>query len=509
MTSLQLKPGLGPPASSIEIVVRDPASGVIFAQMSLQFPGLRGQLAPMQPLTAGTPVVGTDATDHTAVAGRIAATGNTLPPRIDAWLEHLRARGRKPRSIAAFRQVVTRAMGVCGWRSAEDVTYESVSAYFSSQRWAGTTFNRNISVFRSLTSFLSKVGDLPQDPLSGLERATADGADGSRAATIDEARAMILHAWVRDRADRRCKGNRALYWLCLFAAGCRVSEPALWRRRHVCLDDAVPHIAWTADINKSRKRRECALAPELAELLRLHLEAQDTERATAGLSPAGRDDRVFPTVPSRTSFRADRDAAGIAAVDRRDRPFTPHSARKFLATQLRAEEKMVDFLLRHAGRVEHRYFDPPLGDQAEALKKLPRLWPPQSRQSCGAGVDNSDSGGFDLTSGPARSEDGPGTQVRTGSPTRSRPDPTCPECQQSAGHTGRERDVERIVRAVWRGRDEGPETVESNSVMRPEMPISDRITENDLKPLADLFEALAGLLRTRSSGHGDSGRGRA
>lgn len=66
--------------------------------------------------------------------------------------------------------------------------------------------------------------------------------------------------------------------------------------------------------------------------------------------------------------------------------------------------------------------------------------------------------GMDLTSRSARSEDGRGTRGSTGLPTRFRPDPQRTECLRDRGHCGRERDVERVVRAVWRGRSEGPES---------------------------------------------------
>lgn len=444
-----------PDAGTIEIVVRDPSRGVVLARMSLQIQAMRGPMACMQPLTAGTPVVGKDAPLHGDVAGRIAADGTTLAARVDAWLKHLCARGRKPRSVAAFRQVVSRAIRDLGWATSSDITYASVTGYFAAQAWAGATRNRNASVFRSLTAFLARSGDLQTNPLEDLERAVDAKADGARAATVEEARAIILHAWIRDRADGRSRVNRALYWLCLFAAGCRVSEPALWRRRHLCLDAVNPYIDWTPDIHKSGKRRECALAPELAEQLRLHLTAQDLLRAERGLPRAGPDEPVFERVPTRTTFRADRDAAGIAAEDRRGRAFSPHSARKFLATQLHGEEKMVDYLMRHVGRVEHRYFDPPLADQAAAISRLPRLWPHTDPPSCGRNVDNSDSGDSDLTPGGEGVEDVPGTQGSQRSSTRSRPaPPPAPECQRRSGDYGRERDAERVGRTAGQGRRE-------------------------------------------------------
>lgn len=307
------------------------------------------------------------------VAGRIDAKPAELAGVVARWLDDMRRRNKKPRSIGAFREVVERAAKDNGWTDPADLTFDAVTAYLGSKRdsgaWKGTTYNRNLTIFRSLTSFMHASGKIPEDPLAKAYRAEQDGGEGSRAATIDEARAMVLSAWAR-AVDARSKGNRALYWTCLFAAGLRLNEPAQWKWRHLALDHATPHIIWTPDISKNHKRRDTALAPELVELLSAH---RDTV-------PNGPDDPVFPVVPSPSMFRQDARRAGVALEDYRGRPFSPHSARKFfstMATSIGIPEKMVDFLMRHAGRVEHRYYQPTLEEQAASLAKLPRIWPSQ------------------------------------------------------------------------------------------------------------------------------------
>ncbi len=317
---------------------------------------------------------------------------NSLEQAVEAWLAHLGARGRRARTVASFRQVVSRAARERSWTDPGDLTFEAIAGYLGAMRrasWSCTTYNRNLSCFKSLTRYLAVARQIPSDPLLDAPRAVDDGGAGSRAATVEEARALVLQAWVRDRADRRCKGNRALYWMCLFAHGCRFAEPGLWQRRHLVLDAEVPHVLWTKDIQKSRRLQEVALAPELVTLLRAHVAALDRARDAAGFPPAGPEEPVFPVRPTRASFRADRGAAGIPEQDRRARGFSPHSARKWFATAMTGAgvaEKMVDRLMRHSGRVEHRYYDPPLAEQAEALARLPRLWP--STSEGGQPVDN-------------------------------------------------------------------------------------------------------------------------
>lgn len=134
------------------------------------------------------------------------------------------------------------------------------------------------------------------------------------------------------------------------------------------LDDEFPCIPWTLDIQKNGKRAEIVLHPELARLLRMHRENV----------PNGADDKVFPIVPPRNTFREDRDRAGVSSVDSRGRRFSPHSARKWFKTTLASSsvpDSMTEFLMRHSGLPEARYMDPPTNAQPSALMKLSSIWP--------------------------------------------------------------------------------------------------------------------------------------
>lgn len=443
------------------------------------------------------------------VAGRIEAAVTDLTEATNAWLSYMQARGKKQRTIDAFRQILDRASRDRGWSKIGDLTFDAVTGWLASQKWKGTTYNRNLSVFRSLTKYLTASGRMASDPLVVAERAEDDGGDGARAATVEEARKVILRAWVRDQNDRRCKGNRALYWLCLFAAGCRLDEPARWQRRHLILDHEHPHVLWTHEIQKNHKRQDVALCPELVAQLRAHLAAVDRDRAERGLTPAGPNDPVFPTVPSKGTFAADRDAVQIPAKDYRGRSFSPHSARKFFSTALTSEgvsEKMVDRLMRHTGRVEHRYYDPSLHEQAAAAAKLPRLWPVQG----GGGVSypqNPKIGDPCLTVGPRNAEDGVSTPASRTQPSTSPPGSAArlPEWNlaSSAGPVG---EFDCLMRAAGQGRPEQKagaiEPAELRSLKSAFQDSKFGGTPND--DLADLLEALARLLRTRSGQDGRS-----
>lgn len=497
----------------VEIHVREPNTGKTIAHLVLRLASDCGVMPCVEPSSLGTQEAGTDVTEvRGPVAGRIASAESPLAIAIEAWLDYLRSRRKKPRSIASFRQVVTKATRERGWRTPGDLTFGAITQWLGAQGWKGTTYNRNLSCFRSLCRHMKRTGAIAEDPLEQAERAEDDGGEGARPATVDEARRMILHAWVRDQADRRCKGNRALYWLCLFSHASRINEPRLWKRRHLVLEHAVPHVIWEPEINKGRKRRDCALSPELVEQLRLHLAAVDRDRAAAGKAPAGPDDQVFPVVPSKGTFLSDRDAAGIEAEDYRGRRFSSHSARKYFATTLgaTASEKMVDFLMRHSGRVEHRYYVPPLEEQASALSALPRLWPASGR---GSGIvppeppardPRQDFSPDDLTNRADLVEDGTGTheglhenQSRVSSPGSA----PCPrECQRRWSIAESGTVIGELMRAAGQGRPEA-----TKSSVRADYEARNRhfVPHNadDLNLMADFLEVLARLLRSRSSGH--------
>jgi integrase len=389
------------------------------------------------------------------VAGRIVSSHSPLNQLVGRWLDNMRARGKKPRSIQAYREVVERAIRECGWTTAADLTAANLTGWLEGRRldlkWKGSTYNRNMQIFRGLTRYCELMQELAEDPLKASIRAEDDSGDGARAATLDEARRIIFAAWLRDRTDARSSrpgGNRALYWMCLFAAGARLNEPSQWLLKDVRVrgEHPVPHIAWSREVQKNHKRRYIAITQELAGLLRAHIRTLEALRAANGEPPLGPDDRIFPVVPSSHSFRSDRDRAGVAALDYRDRAISPHSARKYFETQLPAagvEPKMVNFLMRHVIGVDDRYFDPTLEAQAQALAGMPRLWPPQDPENR-ANVDNSP---LDLTSGPRGAQDVAGTStdpVTTGPPTNSalasrskcQRDPVRAELAGGVGHDG-------------------------------------------------------------------------
>lgn len=381
--------------------------------------------------------------DAAPIAGRIDAPLHPLRTTVEAWLANLAARGKTRTTIASFRQVVLGAARERGWSFEEDLTAAEVIGYMDAQRvsglWSGSTYNRNLSCFRSFERFVSRSRN-PAATLREADRADDDAEEGARPATDDEARAMIRRAAVFQEAGR-CEGNRTLERLFLFAAGCRGGEPERLRWRHVRLDAPVPFVHWTRDAHKAKREQITALAPELAEELVRHREAMRAMARTTpvvrrkvkggavrerSVSPDDPEAWVFPILSGKQTWEADRRALAIAPEDAMGLPFARHSARKWFSSALTragVPEKMVDYLMRHRGRPEHRYYIPSLEEQRESLCQLPLLLP------CGQPVDKRPGPAHRLTTrgGIADSGDatpGPRQTDSTGPPA---PPARCPE----------------------------------------------------------------------------------
>lgn len=368
-----------------DILVRERATGRIVLELplpNLVFPGS----IPHMPLAAADPGEGAKALGP-AVAGRIAGAPSDLEAALTEWSAAMRARNMRAATIRAYTTCVGRAIRQEGWRTWTDVAGGAMLRYLhraaAEHRWQPQTFNCHLSAFRRFVHFGRQIGALEANPLELAEEAIVENRGGLRAATLDEARALLQACWLREKTDRRARGTPTLYWMMLFGAGCRVGEPERLHWRHVVLEGSVPYIDWPASLQKNRLHAQVALTTELAALLRARFEA---------VRP-GPDDPVFPVVPTRTTFRALRRRAGIAARDARGLGFATHSARKFFSTTLTSigvGERLAKHLTRHTDGSHGKYHDPSLEEQDAALAGFPRLWPDQFSTSCPQGRGKSE-----------------------------------------------------------------------------------------------------------------------
>lgn len=322
-----------------------------------------------------------ESSPNTAPLGRIESAPGELAQAVDDWAADMRRRRKRDRSIEAFTGTVRAAMKSEGWSRVEALTFDAVTKYLgvrvASGQWAGNTHDRHLSAFRSLTTYLLVSGRIERDPLAGAGGIGDEEEQGSRAATTEEAAALVAMAQARQRADKRASGNRALVWACLFLAGCRISEPCGdesdavprgWQWGDLTLEESIPGILWQPESHKARRRILLPLHPDLAAALRTH-------RATVPHEPG---DKVFPVSATRAVFRSDRERAGIAAEDREGIRFSPHSCRKWFRTALveaGVQESLVGCLMRHQSGLAARYTQPSIQALNQGLLALPRIIP--------------------------------------------------------------------------------------------------------------------------------------
>lgn len=369
--------------------------GVGVGQITVSFAGDASALAEIMermahvlrggvyPLGMGHPAPQLDsvAVMDPAPLGRIVATPGALAQAVEDWAGDMRRRRKRDRSIEAFAGTVKAAMKSEGWSGLDALTFDAVTKYLGARvesgQWSGSTHDRHLSAFRSLTAYLEVSGKLERDPLAGARGIGDDEEQGSRAATTPEARALLEYAYSRQRVDRRATGNRGAVWSCLFMAGCRAGEPCGdesdaiprgWAWGDMRLEESIPVIRWGPDSHKARRVCVLPLHPDLVAVLLEH-------RKTVPHAPT---DPVFPIRATRAVFRADRERAGIEGVNLEGLRFSPHSARKWFRTALveaGVQESLVGCLMRHQSGLAARYTQPSIEAMNQGLLSLPRIIP--------------------------------------------------------------------------------------------------------------------------------------
>lgn len=296
-----------------------------------------------------------------------ASAMNDLTRDLDKWGGYLRGIGRKANTIKGYRQSVDAAVRGAGWESLDRLTLDAVATWLGSERdkhqWTGSTYNRHLAAFRSLTDWARKTRRVPENLLEDSDSAKEAKGGGNGPMTPEQIRAILAYTAARQAIDKRCRTNRLLYWYMLFYAGMRFSEPAKFHWRNVLLDEPVPVFVWEPGMHKAGRRCEIAVHPILVPML----------RAQQAKVPHGPNDHLFPTNPPRQTFRADRRGAGIPAVDSRGRPLAPHSFRKSFRSFLMeagVHGDMIDFLIRHSRGVSDTYSHPSLEAQVACLSRL-------------------------------------------------------------------------------------------------------------------------------------------
>lgn len=341
-----------------------------------------------------------DAHPESVIAGRIDAAPGGLPALVEEYAAVLLTFGRKPGTAYSYKMLLLECIELGSWTSPDDICSTSMELIAAKKRanseWIGKSVNRAVTIVRGFSEFLARRGFNPKGMLDDVPTCPDDGGPGVRAATREEAERQLMAACAREFTCGYRRSNRPLQQLIMFLGGLRPGEAAkLEWKRHMRLDHKIAHIHWTKDIQKNRKEQDVILHPELVKLLKMHREAMrelaketpvvvvHNNRRKKKVPPVKRPvspdldgSFVFPIVSS--AFNKDAQRAKIDKHDDRGRSYAPRSARKFFSTEMRrsgVDGLMVDFLMRHKGGVNMRYFDPSMEDQRAAILRLCPLAP--------------------------------------------------------------------------------------------------------------------------------------
>jgi integrase len=323
----------------------------------------------MQPGRDGT-AAGTEARQDRA--------GTSIDEAVAQWRDEMTGRGCRGSSITRFVQLVKRAADSQGWHSVQQLDYLSAVAFLAHHRrgdhggkpWGARTYNQAVTVLRTFGEFCRRSGWVKDNPMADLQTWKAPMSDGCRALTADEARRVLVAA-IRRQGDARAHGFAALFWHTLFCTGLRYAELCSLRWGMVRLDGAHPGIRLVREMhgNKAGRADYIPLVPESVHLL----------KRWRDLVPHAAGQAVFPVVPTRQTWRMDRDDAKIAMVDHRGRKTSIHCARKTYCTLIDKpglSSGLVAKLARHATTLtEARYIDHEEADLWEAVQDFPLLWP--------------------------------------------------------------------------------------------------------------------------------------
>lgn len=273
------------------------------------------------------------------------------------------------------------------------------------RRYSAVSINEFIGAVTMFSAWAHQTGRALTDPLASMTRRPRSYTEGRRthrrrAMSVDQV-AMIVHAAEtrpliaartlnrgprkgqpgarvspqRERALVEQGFERGTFYLTSFWGALRRSEVGTLLWGDLVLGGHRPLIRLRGPDTKAKRDDVVALHPELAARL-------DTLRGTRDPAPDPHD-RVFPTMPSRETFRKDLAAAGIDPCVG-DLHFDLHAMRMSIQTYLASEgvgQRLAQAHMRHTDPrlTAITYTDAAALPVADAIGRLPALAAPAPR----------------------------------------------------------------------------------------------------------------------------------
>ncbi|MCE9635767.1 MAG: site-specific integrase [Planctomycetes bacterium] len=326
------------------------------------------------------------------------AAAAPLAVHIDAWQEHLAAKGTGRPQKMRTRSNTQRVIEACGFRTFADIDPTRVERYLRDRRERGVgkrapmsarTSNGYLQAIREFLGWAIRSGLIAEDPLRGLRplNAELDRRRERRALTADELRALLA-ATESAPPYRAVTGHkRAVLYRVAAETGLRLGELRALVVADVDLTD-IDRASIRVRATNAKNRREARLP------LRAGTAAAVRDYIGKAL-PMARVFELYRWWPAATVIRDYLALAGIAYRDDAGRVVDFHSLRVTFATNLarsRVPLQLAQRLMRHS--------DPRLtssiytvlnsDDEREAVAALPDLdvAPPALDAALATGTDD-------------------------------------------------------------------------------------------------------------------------
>ena len=308
-------------------------------------------------------------------AERVAASKSLLA-HLDDFQEALRSKGTTEKQA---RLVHTRAKAVvegCGFRFWSDISASKVQAYLAERRkgekgLSAQTSNFYLASFQQFCRWMVMDRRASESPVGHLKRLNvkADRRHDRRALSLDECRKLLDAASKGSEAYAMTGPERALLYRLTLESGLRAGELRSLTRASFDLDADPATVTVRAAYSKHRRDDVLPLRPAMAAALREHL-ALKLPEAAAFLIPESDD--------TAKMLRVDLETAGIPYVDDAGRVADFHGLRHTFITNLAnggVHPSTARSLARHSTitLTMDRYTHTVVGQQSEALEKLPDL----------------------------------------------------------------------------------------------------------------------------------------
>ena len=296
-----------------------------------------------------------------------------LSEHLDAFITHLRDKGRVARYIQQVESNVRRILERGRLERIADLTPERVGTALATLRSSGLslrTVHHSMRHVKGFSMWLRDTRRAREHALAPLAVADVetDRRRFRRSLTSAEASRLIKVAEAGPIVLGMGPGDRAMLYRVALGTGYRRGELAHLTPTSFALDGPRPAITCEAKGTKNRRRAVQPIKADLAELLRPWLSDK----------PLGQPVFILPDKPARM-LRADLKAAGIPATTD-DGVIDFHSLRHSYVTWLianGANVKVVQLLARHstASLTLDRYAHASLDDRAAAVDSLPAIDP--------------------------------------------------------------------------------------------------------------------------------------